>query len=1196
MNWQTLLEPSFSGRVCLTLVHSLWQAALLATIVAGLNRRWRGGSVERKYALHVVALVVSLLALPVTFTLIDFPPAVPSIGGQVGVEVAAPAMPVPQPGAESPRVPPQLPPSATDREMASSPAATPPASAVARSRPGWLPIASGLVGLYALGVGVMLVRLIVSVWQAQRLASRAQRLSEGPLVDRLQGLAHRWSMRLVPRLALVEEIVVPKVVGLVRPTILMPVSAMSGLALDELEMILAHELAHVRRYDIWVNLLQRVVEVVLFFNPAVWYLSHQAGVCREYCCDELACRAFGGSDAEHRTRYASVLLRIVEMAGLSGLRSEAATAGNLAALAAGRSPSELRRRVARLFGEPLREPVRFSRGSLLGLAVLFTAVLVTPTFWRSVAVSAGPPAADAGHPFELLVTGPDGKPVAEATVEFRTSPKLTAEQVRRGKFLQQRPYGTLVQCDRDGRLEVTFPVKPRSFSLSIEEPGFGPYWANWGTEENPQAIPQQFTAQLDAGWTVGGVIVNGEGSPVAGVEVHPRIKFKKPAGKLPELWVGTKVVTDAQGRWSYASVPDSMKEVFVEVQKPEFQPLRRALTRSEYGIEAGGEPKARLTLSRGLEVTGSVRDEAGQPIAGAIVRTQFLNDRRQATSGPDGTYRIVGCEPRMARMVVSAPGKARDFQDVRVEPGMKPVDFVLKPGGKVHVRVLDHEGKPVARTRIFFQRWRGRVERFEFDGVNEYTDARGEWQWNEAPLDEFKADICPPGGMQLVEQPLVAREEPYIFHLLPPLVISGNVTDAATGQPVKKFLVVPGIDSVDRLPWDRSERREATDGHYAYRPNRAYAAHLIRIEADGYQVAISRKIKSDEGQVQLDFQLQPAKDLAATVVTPSGEPAAGAKIALGITGSHIYVKNGAIDDGSTYAAQQIADAAGQFRFPAQGADFQLVITHPAGFAYLKSADDSLPGTIRLTAWARAEGTFRVARQAVPNVGIILNSNVVRSYSPEMPNIFTDYRVTTGPDGRFVFERVFPGQGSVGRHILLTVEDGATEATSSTRIPARFVAGETTTIDLGGTGSRVTGQLAPPADSQATVLWNFAIVDVGPDLPFPKAPPVPAEIEKDPQQRQAWWDQWKATEEGKAWKTAYELYNERRSSSPSIMATVDRNGAFHLDDVPAGHYVLRVHFSEHRAGQLLGHRFSVPEPTGAESPPSVDLGVLTLQSP
>ena len=68
----------------------------------------------------------------------------------------------------------------------------------------------------------------------------------------------------------------------------MPVSALAGLTPRQVEAILAHELAHIRRHDYVVNLLQTVVETLLFYHPAVWWLSHRIRVERENCCDDLA--------------------------------------------------------------------------------------------------------------------------------------------------------------------------------------------------------------------------------------------------------------------------------------------------------------------------------------------------------------------------------------------------------------------------------------------------------------------------------------------------------------------------------------------------------------------------------------------------------------------------------------------------------------------------------------------------------------------------------------------------------------------------------------------------------------------------------------------------------------------------------------------------------------------------------------------
>ena len=82
----------------------------------------------------------------------------------------------------------------------------------------------------------------------------------------------------------------PVVVGWLRPAVLVPVGALAGLPADQVEALLLHELAHIRRHDYLVNLLQGVVEAILFYHPAVWWISGHIRVERELCCDDMAVR------------------------------------------------------------------------------------------------------------------------------------------------------------------------------------------------------------------------------------------------------------------------------------------------------------------------------------------------------------------------------------------------------------------------------------------------------------------------------------------------------------------------------------------------------------------------------------------------------------------------------------------------------------------------------------------------------------------------------------------------------------------------------------------------------------------------------------------------------------------------------------------------------------------------------------------
>ena len=114
------------------------------------------------------------------------------------------------------------------------------------------------------------------------------------------GIVRRVSVGVCERLA------VPLLVGVVRPLILLPPAAICGWSVDQLEMVLLHELAHLRRWDNLINILQRVVESLLFFHPVVWWLTGWLRLERELCCDRLVVCRTGRPIA-----YAEMLVALV---------------------------------------------------------------------------------------------------------------------------------------------------------------------------------------------------------------------------------------------------------------------------------------------------------------------------------------------------------------------------------------------------------------------------------------------------------------------------------------------------------------------------------------------------------------------------------------------------------------------------------------------------------------------------------------------------------------------------------------------------------------------------------------------------------------------------------------------------------------------------------------------------------------------
>src|SRR4029079_2061638 len=118
----------------------------------------------------------------------------------------------------------------------------------------------------------------------------------------------------------------PVVVGYFRPTILLPICVATGLPESQLELILAHELARIRRHDYVVNLLQTLVETLFFYHPAVWWLSRQIRIEREHCCDDLVVRLLG-----NRLEYGRALVAIEELRGASPILALGAADGSLLA-------------------------------------------------------------------------------------------------------------------------------------------------------------------------------------------------------------------------------------------------------------------------------------------------------------------------------------------------------------------------------------------------------------------------------------------------------------------------------------------------------------------------------------------------------------------------------------------------------------------------------------------------------------------------------------------------------------------------------------------------------------------------------------------------------------------------------------------------------------------------------------------------
>ena len=151
-----------------------------------------------------------------------------------------------------------------------------------------------LIQAWLVGVAIMGIRMLVEMVYINRLrkAKKTQHVVN-QWMERFLDLKGRLGISYPVELKESLQVTSPMQLGWIKPVILLPIGLLSGLSLPQVECILVHELAHIKRKDYLVNLIQSGVEVLLFFNPAVWWISSQIREEREHCCDELAVEITG---------------------------------------------------------------------------------------------------------------------------------------------------------------------------------------------------------------------------------------------------------------------------------------------------------------------------------------------------------------------------------------------------------------------------------------------------------------------------------------------------------------------------------------------------------------------------------------------------------------------------------------------------------------------------------------------------------------------------------------------------------------------------------------------------------------------------------------------------------------------------------------------------------------------------------------
>ncbi len=354
------LNGEFCLRLTLTLLHFLWQGVAIALLAAGAGAALRHAGAAARYWVFVAALGAMALCPPITYhtltRLEDAPQeAVPqtalppetealrpgegSLPGTVGTGFAPVSIgnsfsdtglprtvdlsPGSEGGSSGTGAEAGLKPAPTEKTVSDASLLKRVSRSVSQAfaSDAYARVAPWVAGGYFAGVLVMLARLFLALRGGRGLRRQSRPVTEPALRATIARAAVAFHLHVMPAVAWCERVAVPTVVGLLKPTILLPLSLSSGLSPEQVEMLLLHELAHLRRHDHWVNLAQWIVETAMFFHPAVWWVSRRIRAEREIACDDRVLAA--GVDA---TPYADSLLRMAELSRLATTPSDPSAA------------------------------------------------------------------------------------------------------------------------------------------------------------------------------------------------------------------------------------------------------------------------------------------------------------------------------------------------------------------------------------------------------------------------------------------------------------------------------------------------------------------------------------------------------------------------------------------------------------------------------------------------------------------------------------------------------------------------------------------------------------------------------------------------------------------------------------------------------------------------------------------------------
>lgn len=1149
-----------------------WRCALWLLVVVRLLLPFSPGSAASIFNLLPSWQPTAVEPMTVPSATIPAPLVAPPVARQPRPDPIAAPSSMAHPAVEAAATP-------QNHPVAAPPIATPPVPAP-QTKPVQVSWARLLFGAWLAGVvvltGYVLACSLRLVWKCRRWKPSA----DADLRALLEECAARLGVR--HRLEIIEsaEVSSPALFGLFRPRLLLPENFAANFTAQELRFVFLHELAHLRRRDLPLNWLVTLLQIGHWFNPLLWLGFARWRTDRELACDALALEAAGGDQSRE---YGRTILHLLEH-----FTHRAAGPGLVGIL---EDKRQLRHRIRMIADfRPGKRWGGLALALLVGLAVIGLTDAQTAKPVKSVAAvnnsaSTNQPAGDVElrvgtdpqpdltdptlevRVLTVTVLDPDGKPLPGAEVY---TPYF-------GGWNKPRPKRV---TDAEGKFILRFPLPPKdqrrqmsNFNVAAGHGNFTQRATMWTSSGGDvyAGLPEAVTIKLERGTSIGGVVRDERGVPLAGVRVllsgssykgFTMGNTERRTHEYSEIWQGDAqspaATTDASGRWRFDRFPSDLQGVEVTFVRPD-DSREVFSTANDNGLNhrpaiSLAELQARtavVQLRDGVTVRGIVVDETGQPLTnvtlaegyghGNIVRVgQFTND---ATGRFERPHRA----PRQWIYTASRADRATASVIAQVEPGMTEVRIVLPPAQQPWTaRVTDESGQPLrdVEFRIDSNRTEGQI--LDWTGK---TDENGRVVWSNVPLQTVTAYASSAAlmasrkikfaGGQPEQTIVLSKTAAQKIHL------RVKAVDAETRAPVKIQSVAASYmgGGSPFKPLTAPERGEFT-GEIQRSDFQVgmYPSYQLKLEADGYETLVTEYIDFDSGDQDLELVLRRSSGPGElTVFQPDGQPAAGAWLWT----------RAAPDDGSLFInapnryhgnrlTKEQADAQGRLKLPGAPADAPVVITYTNGFLESTMSELRRSGRVQLAAYGVVEGRLLVAGKPKSGVQISLNT---LSWSPAL-GYHLGYNTVSDADGRFTFTQVPPGNFKLYRWTQPKRRDiSGIPITETYQMPITVTAGQTNHVEYYTPGRAIIGQ-AVPAQPDVAVDWLNDVQTL--TLKLPAAAPQPVNREDY------------ATFEAFVKANSASLQTPPQvNNARTYGLAFESDGSFRIEDVPPGTYELRL---------------------------------------